>query len=231
MLTAHSNPKSNSDVRVLVHTADHNIPDECWGLLPHYEAVSTYTITKAVNRNKSMNLVAREKRNKESFWVDVSMSEGDVWEIEMDEKDDTGASGSGRGELPFGKEMDSSNISLLGHHQYYLGGDDTGSVTYKEEVDPELVLKVVQIKPDVIALRSRHGKFLSAQPNGTLEFNRDAANIWEFFTISKISDHMISLKSFHGKFVSAQPDGRMEVNRDKCLAWEQFTVTNRSDLI
>ena len=65
---------------------------------------------------------------------------------------------------------------------------------------------------------------LSAQPNGSVQWNRDKAQAWEHFTVGKVNDNTISLKSFHGKFLSAQQNGNMQVNRDKCFEWEHFEV-------
>ena len=88
MLTAHTNKRPNSDIRALVHKANHNVPDECWGFVPHGDpSQNNYTIVKALNRNKKMVLIAREARNTESCWVDVSNFEGDVWKIERQESE------------------------------------------------------------------------------------------------------------------------------------------------
>ncbi|MBL6892410.1 MAG: hypothetical protein ISR20_02365 [Candidatus Poseidonia sp.] len=52
-----------------------------------------------------------------------------------------------------------------------------------------------------------HGKFLSAQPDGSAQWNRDVANAWEYFHIEERPGGKITLKGAHGKYVSAQPDG------------------------
>ena len=56
---------------------------------------------------------------------------------------------------------------------------------------------------DTIAFKSAHGKYLSAQPNGNLSWDRADPNDWECFT--KIDDEYVndrfSLKTYHGTYV------------------------------
>ena len=63
-----------------------------------------------------------------------------------------------------------------------------------------------------VALKSFHSKFLSAQPDGRAEWNRDIASVWEFFHVENRGDK-IALKGTHGMYVSAQPDGSVQINR------------------
>ncbi len=87
------------------------------------------------------------------------------------------------------------------------------------------------IRNDVgkIALKSVHGKYLSAQPDGRAEWNRAVANDWEFFELGERDGRKITLRSTHGKYVSAQPDGTVQINRDHAPpgGWEEFTVETR----
>ena len=87
------------------------------------------------------------------------------------------------------------------------------------------------IRNDVgkIALRSVHGKYLSAQPDGRAEWNRPTACAWEFFELGERDGRKITLRSTHGKYVSAQPDGTVQINRDHAPpgGWEEFTVETR----
>ena len=55
-----------------------------------------------------------------------------------------------------------------------------------------------------VSLRSVHGKFLSAQPDGRAEWNRDVALAWELFNVEPRNGGKIALKGFHGMYVSAQ---------------------------
>ena len=80
-----------------------------------------------------------------------------------------------------------------------------------------------------MALKSVHGKYLSAQPDGRAEWNRTVASDWEFFELGERDGRKITLKSAHGKYVSAQPDGAVQINRDHAPpgGWEEFTVETR----
>ncbi|MEC7167910.1 MAG: hypothetical protein VXW14_02855 [Candidatus Thermoplasmatota archaeon] len=87
------------------------------------------------------------------------------------------------------------------------------------------------IRNDVgkIALKSVHGKYLSAQPDGRAEWNRPTACAWEFFELGERDGRKVTLRSTHGKYVSAQPDGTVQINRDHAPpgGWEEFTVETR----
>ena len=78
----------------------------------------------------------------------------------------------------------------------------------------------------MVLLKSVHGKYLSAQPDGRAEWNRDRADAWEYFHLEKRKGGKITLKGAHGKYVSAQPDGSVQINREAAPqgGWEEFTV-------
>ena len=82
-----------------------------------------------------------------------------------------------------------------------------------------------------VSLRSVHGKFLSAQPDGSAQWNRDVASVWEYFSLEKRQGGKITLKGAHGMYVSAQPDGSVQINRKAAPpgGWEEFTVEDRSN--
>ena len=74
-----------------------------------------------------------------------------------------------------------------------------------------------------IGLKSHHGKYLSAQSNGTVMWNRNWILGWEYFDIIQ-KGNKIAIKSVHGKFLSAQPNGTVQWNKDRIGSWEQFEV-------
>ena len=78
----------------------------------------------------------------------------------------------------------------------------------------------------MVVLKSVHGKYLSAQPDGRAEWNRDRADAWEYFHLENRKGGKITLKGAHGKYVSAQPDGSVQINREAAPlgGWEEFTV-------
>ena len=82
-----------------------------------------------------------------------------------------------------------------------------------------------------VSLRSVHGKYLSAQPDGRAEWNRHAAAEWEFFHVEKRQNGKITLKGAHGMYVSAQADGSVQINRREAPpgGWEEFTVEDRGN--
>ena len=82
-----------------------------------------------------------------------------------------------------------------------------------------------------VLLRSVHGKYLSAQPDGRAEWNRTIAAEWEYFQVEQRHNGKITLKSAHGTYVSAQPDGSVQINRREAPpgGWEVFTVEDRGN--
>jgi hypothetical protein len=72
-------------------------------------------------------------------------------------------------------------------------------------------------------LKSCFGKYLSAQPNDKIEWNRDKVGQWETFTIA-VATNGYSIKSVHGKYLSAQPLGTAELNRTSIGDWENVTI-------
>ena len=83
----------------------------------------------------------------------------------------------------------------------------------------------------IVSLRSVHEKFLSAQPDGSAQWNRDVASVWEYFYLEKRQGGKITLKGAHGMYVSAQPDGSVQINRGAAPpgGWEEFTVEDRGN--
>ena len=77
-----------------------------------------------------------------------------------------------------------------------------------------------------VSLRSVHGKYLSAQPDGRAEWNREVASDWEYFQVEQRHNGKIALKGAHGMHVSAQPEGSVQINRREAPpgGWEEFTV-------
>ena len=95
--------------------------------------------------------------------------------------------------------------------------------------DPSTENQSIHNTAGKISLKSVHGKYLSAQPDGRAEWNRPTACAWEFFELGERDGRKITLRSTHGKYVSAQPDGSVQINRDHAPpgGWEEFTVETR----
>ncbi|KAL5258658.1 hypothetical protein ACHWQZ_G009204 [Mnemiopsis leidyi] len=74
MLVAHSNIKDNGDARVLVHSADWAVEDECWLIKGVKERGVTvgYTLMKSQSRNINKFLISTVARDDYTFWVDVT---------------------------------------------------------------------------------------------------------------------------------------------------------------
>ena len=115
-----------------------------------------------------------------------------------------------------------------------LEDDDSTSIGKSPQpvtVQPSVETSSIEISGGKIALRSLHTKYLSAQPDGRAEWNRDIASEWEYFHLDKRQGGKITLKGAHGMYVSAQPDGSVQINRQAAppTGWEEFTVEDRGN--
>jgi hypothetical protein len=82
---------------------------------------------------------------------------------------------------------------------------------------------------NVVSLKSHYGRFLSAQPNGSTQWDSDQAGEWEKISLEAAGDGKYGLKSVHNKYLSAQPNGSVEWNRDKLDIWETWAVEERGN--
>jgi len=67
----------------------------------------------------------------------------------------------------------------------------------------------VQQQGNVITLKSYWGKYLSAQPDGTMQVNRPAADIWERFQLVDAGNGTVALRTYHNKFLVTLPNGKL----------------------
>lgn len=80
-------------------------------------------------------------------------------------------------------------------------------------------------------LKSVHGKFLSAQSDGDVEWNRSEYGSWEHVTFEQFGKSSGALKSTHGKYLAATDKEKLEWNRSWKGSWEQWTVEQYEDKI
>jgi hypothetical protein len=80
------------------------------------------------------------------------------------------------------------------------------------------------------SIRSAHGKFLSAQPEGhlTAVANNDA---WEKYTIEpvKAGERVFRIKGAHGQFLCVEGETKVMANRKEAAQWESFELVAAPD--
>ena len=86
-------------------------------------------------------------------------------------------------------------------------------------------------KCSTFGLKSVYGKFLSAQSDGTVEWNRDSYGAWEQITFEQWGKDSGFLKSIHGKYLAAAYNHELEWDRPHKLDYEKFTVYQYEDKI
>jgi len=84
--------------------------------------------------------------------------------------------------------------------------------------------------PDVVNLRTFHGKFVCADANRGLVADRDNAAQWEAFTVQYHGDK-VSLRSWNNNYICAESNGSVVVNRTQVGIWEQFTPYFEGDKV
>jgi hypothetical protein len=75
-----------------------------------------------------------------------------------------------------------------------------------------------------LALKSCHGTYLSAQPDGPARWDRERAAEWERIEAEARGQGKVALKSFHNKYLGALPDGSVQWNQARPGEGETWTV-------
>lgn len=81
-------------------------------------------------------------------------------------------------------------------------------------------LTVVNAGNGKVCLKSHHGRYLSAQRNGSLVWDRTWCKGWEQFTVEK-HGAALAFKSAHGKYLRAHKNFSMDA---KSATKDLFTV-------
>ncbi|CAE7378151.1 IFI27 [Symbiodinium microadriaticum] len=94
---------------------------------------------------------------------------------------------------------------------------------------------------DKVALRSHHGKYLTAQADGFVVADRESARgseKWSMDNAPGSDGYIVAFKSCHGKYLCA--DGGhfgnigvgnvVHADRDSCGEWEQWTISTPGDV-
>lgn len=84
-----------------------------------------------------------------------------------------------------------------------------------EVLNKKSIFEIIKNEDDTISLKAFNNKFVSAQPNGLLECNRDRIDIWEKFTLvtpegTNTDSEVVLLKTYHNKYIGT-------CNDDICL--------------
>ena len=105
------------------------------------------------------------------------------------------------------------------------------SVSTPDEYDEPILNSDSGMLQGEISLKSVHGKYLNATPEGRVEWDDDVAHVGEYFRVEQRQNGKIALKGAFDMYVSAQPDGSVEINRREAPpgGWEEFTVEYRSN--
>ncbi|MDR1904908.1 MAG: hypothetical protein LBQ88_21830 [Treponema sp.] len=112
------------------------------------------------------------------------------------------------------------NLDELGE----LGKPPAGAADPLQGVTEKLKdLKPGEFSGDMFFI-SCHRKYLSAQPDGRVEWNRDKGLEWEKVTVESLGNGKVALKSCHGKYLAVCIDDSVRWNQDKVLSLEIWTV-------
>jgi hypothetical protein len=83
--------------------------------------------------------------------------------------------------------------------------------------------------PNVVALFTSFGKYLTAQENGTLTAESFKPGNSQYFTKFEYSNGKVALQSAYGKFMWASPDGTLEARSHRIGSWEMFEKVANKD--
>ena len=80
--------------------------------------------------------------------------------------------------------------------------------------------------PCKVTIKSYHGKYVSAEPSGKANANKDIPEVW---TVTFVNEDVINFKSGYNKYLVAERNGDVNANRDVASIWEQFKVVDKGD--
>ncbi|ELP87080.1 hypothetical protein EIN_515000 [Entamoeba invadens IP1] len=77
-----------------------------------------------------------------------------------------------------------------------------------------------------IAIKSFHGKYLTATPAGDISATAPHLKEWEKFQVNMVPNDktQVGFRNWHGKYVSANPNGKMEKCSTNFKGWEWFII-------
>ena len=75
-----------------------------------------------------------------------------------------------------------------------------------------------------VAIRSHHGKYVGAEPYGSLGANKSEIGDWEVWNVTFVGKEKVTFKSAHQKYLRAELDGKAAANRITAGNCEKFSV-------
>eukprot|EP00761_Pharyngomonas_kirbyi_P013901 gb/GECH01013930.1/.p1 GENE.gb/GECH01013930.1/~~gb/GECH01013930.1/.p1 ORF type:complete len:249 (+),score=25.69 gb/GECH01013930.1/:1-747(+) len=118
-----------------------------------------------------------------------------------------------------------ANIYLLrSRHGFYLGATPEGVVTLTSNEPNEPQHWRVSSDKGKVTFRSHFGRFLTAEPSGTVLADRTKAKGWEHFLIRIAPGAKVHVKSHHQKYLSSDQDYQVTCIQGTPGPWETFTA-------
>jgi hypothetical protein len=75
-----------------------------------------------------------------------------------------------------------------------------------------------------VTIKSVYGQYLSAQPDGRVEWNRDVPKEWEWWTVTKGMGDQIHLRGYHGMYLTVERDGTVHARSRNIGLTQSFTL-------
>ena len=87
------------------------------------------------------------------------------------------------------------------------------------------VMSVAPIQPSAFSIKTAHGKFFKATPDGQLTV-ADQVQGWEQFTLEpvKAGEKVFHIKGAHGQFLCVEGETKVTANRPAAAQWESFEL-------
>ncbi|MEO0444198.1 MAG: galactose oxidase-like domain-containing protein, partial [Pseudomonadota bacterium] len=115
-------------------------------------------------------------------------------------------------------------VRLLDHHANYVTANRSGRMSAQfNPLASDDQFTLVR-NNGTVSLLSSYGKFVSAQPSGQLQANRDWILSWERFSESNNNNGTVSFRSAFNRFIVSQPNGSVLADRTIASIWEQFDL-------
>ena len=77
-----------------------------------------------------------------------------------------------------------------------------------------------------VSLRSHHGKYLMAFPDGSVRWTSASPEASGTFIVQPVGNGKVAFQTFYGKYLTALPSGGLSANSISATANEQFIIIN-----
>jgi len=130
------------------------------------------------------------------------------------------------------EKSESAEIYIKTHHGTFFAIGENGAIICREhnKISSSDCFSILTLKKNIIAIKSKNGKYLSADPNSSeLRLCRKNISRWETFKKYKQTKGRVRFKTSMDTYLSAQPEGEIQLDREIARSWEAFLLMTKEE--